>query len=237
MNKLTLLVLLCTSCLANAKDLGVQGNLWPITEVDIRQLLLESASRTDWDAVNKLAVDSAKNYLGNLPKRTLTEPPETSVTYFDPSLVLTSDIQAPVKQADGKIEWQLLAAKGSKVNPLDTYRPATAFFLFDGSKQEQLDLLKDVLAAGNDRIVPVEAGAGDLKELGDTFKRPIFHANDAFINRFQVRYLPTLVFPGEGTNSRSIGVAAFAQPFSAPAVIASWGAVAPVNPKQSTGSK
>jgi conjugal transfer pilus assembly protein TraW len=181
----------------------------------------------DWAKVNQEALESGKQYLGNLPKRQLPTIERSAVTYIDPSIVLTSDIQAPVKQADGSFQWQVLYPKGTKVNPLDAARPHTAFLMFDGSKPDQLELVKSVLARGHDRVVPVEAGAGDLSKVADAFPQEVFHADDAMIARFQVNYLPSLVFPGTGTNSRSIGVAAFSAPFRADEVLQSWSVLTP----------
>ncbi|EEF25409.1 conserved hypothetical protein [Ricinus communis] len=228
MKKLLLaLALTGAAVLAYAKDYGVQANVWPITEIDIRRLLLESAARVDWSKVNSEAQESGRQYLSNLSKRQLPTIDHSAVSYFDPSIVLTSDIQAPVKQADGTYQWQVLYPKGTKVNPLDTARPVTAFLMFDGSQPEQVALVKKVLARSGDRIEAVEAGSGDLSQLGDSFTQTVYHADDAMIARFQVNYLPSLVFPGTGANSRSIGVAAFGAPFSADEVLQSWSDLTP----------
>ena len=219
--------MLCALGTAHAKDYGVQGNLWPITEVDIRRLLLESAARVDWKAVNQEAAQSGKRFLSNLPKRQLPEVAATGTQYFDPSIVVDSDIRAPVQQADGSFKWQVLAAKGSRVNPLDKHRPTTAYFVFDGSQPEQVKLLREVLEREPNRIVPVEGGAGDLKDLGDALQRPIFYANDAFIARFKVQYLPALVYPGTGQYSKYIGVTAYGRPFKPDEVLNTWSELVP----------
>jgi conjugal transfer pilus assembly protein TraW len=226
--------LLATLGLAHAKDHGVQGNVWPIIEVDMRQTLLESAARTDWGKVNQQVIESGKRFLSNLPKRQLPQASQTGTAYFDPSLVLTSDIQAPVKQGDGTYKWEVLAAKGSKVNPLDSYHPVTALFFFDGSQQDQRDLLKKLFASGEERIVPIEAGSGDVKDLGDTFERPIYHASDAIVSRFQVKYLPSLVYPGTGTNSKYIAVTSFGQPYKPEEVLHAWDEIKPSQAAQAS---
>lgn len=226
-NALLAAALLCVLGSAVAKDYGVQGNIWPITEVDIRRLLIESAARVDWKAVNQEAANSGKNFLSNLPKRQLPLSPQTATQYFDPSMVVESDIKAPVRQPDGSFTWQTLAAKGDRVNPLDKYRPTTAFFMFDGSQKDQVALLEQVLAREPNRIVPVEAGGADLKDLSDSFQRPIFYASDAMLARFKVQYLPSLVYPGTGQHSRYVGVTAYGLPFKADEVLSTWSEIAP----------
>lgn len=224
------LTLALTALPAIAKDHGVQGNTWPIVEQDIRQMLVESASKADWSKVQGQLKDSAENFLEKLPKRQLPLADKTQTEWFDPSIVLTSDIQVPVKQANGTYIWQVMYPKGTRVNPFEKYRPVTAMLFFDGSQEEQLKFVQEVLAKEPNRIVPVEAGAGNLKEMNETLKRPVFHANDAMINRFQVKYLPALAYPGEGEHRLYLGVTSFGPPFKAQEAIAAWPALAPSAP-------
>lgn len=217
-----LLLTALSSAAASAKDLGVQGNAWPIVEVDIRQMLVESAARVDWKEVQEQATHSAKNYLGNLPKRNLPSPEKTTTAWIDPSIVVSSDIQAPIKQPDGSFAWQVLVPKGTVVNPLKQIRPATAFLLFDGSNESQMKFVQDVLKREQNRVVPVEAGAGDMKTGAETLARPLFYANDAMMSRFQVRYLPALVYPGTGAQELYLGVTSFAAPYNAAEVFSAW---------------
>lgn len=218
------LISVLVSC-AHAKDMGVQGNTWPIVEVDIRQMMVESAARANWGEAQTQAVDSAKQYLANLPKRRMGSPDKTQTTWMDPSISISSDIQAPVKQANGSFKWEVMHANGTKVNPLEKYRPVTAMLLFDGSDPDQLKAVKEVLAREPNRIVPVEAGAGDLKSDNDALKRPVFYANDAMMNRFQVRYLPTLIYPGTGAQELLIGIASFAAPYAPKEILTAWPAL------------
>lgn len=206
----------------SAKDLGVQGSVFPIVERDIREMLSAQAAGVDWSSKQAEIAESAKRYLDDLPKRVLPVVDKTSTVWFDPSIVLTSDIQVPVKGADGQYTWQVLAAKGSRVNPLEQNRPVTAMFFFDGSDPDQLKLLEQVVAQESTRIVPVEAGRGSVRESHEKLARPVFHANDAMVNRFQVRYLPTLVYPGSGQYRLNLGITSFARPFNAAEVLASW---------------
>lgn len=214
---------------AGAKDFGVQGNIWPIVETDIRQLIVESAGQVDWSKAQDEIKDSAKTYLSRLPKRQLPVADRTATVWFDPSIVLTSDIQAPVKQADGSYAWQVLFPKGTSVNPLAQYRPVTAMFFFDGAQEDQVELVRAVLAKEPNRIVPIEAGAGDLKQTNQRLKRSVFYANDAMLNRFQVKNLPSLVFAGEGAHQLHLGITSFALPFNAEQVLSAWPALRPVN--------
>ncbi len=225
-----LLLALC-SLTASSKDLGVQGNTWPIVERDMRQLMMESAMKTDWTAANNKLKDNAQTYLSRLPKRKLPKVDATRTDWMDPSIELKTDIQTPYKKEDGSLAWKVLAPKGTRVNPMTQHRPVVAMFMFDGSDEEQVKLLRSVLALEPDRIMPVEAGAGDLKTVSDLLQRPIFYANDAIISRFQVRYLPALVYPGYGQYELYMGITSFAVPASkGEDVIASWPDLRPPAP-------
>lgn len=218
-----------------AKDYGVQGNQWPVTEVDVRQLLVASAADVDWSKPQAQIKESANRFLENLPKRQLPLAERTQTAWFDPSIVLTSDIQVPVKQPDGTYAWQVLYPKGTRVNPLEKYRPVTAMLFFDGSQEDQVKFVQQVLAKEPNRIMIIEAGAGDLKKMNETFKRPVFYAQDALINRFQVKYLPSLVHSGEGAQQLFIGVTSFGMPFDANQAIQAWPALTPAPTPTKTG--
>lgn len=220
--------LLSLAATASAKDYGVQGNVWEIIEPDIRQQIVESAAQADWSKAQDDLKESANTYLSRLPKRQLPVAERTQTVWLDPSIILTSDIQAPAKQPDGTYAWQVLHAKGTRVNPLEQYRPVTAMLFFDGSQPEQLELVRAVLAQEPNRIVPVEAGAGDLKGINQSLQRSVFYANDAMVNRFQVSYLPSLVYPGEGEHRLHLGITSFGLPFQAAQVLTSWPALRPV---------
>lgn len=217
-----LLAALAVMGLAHGKNFGVLGPLYPIIEVDIRQLVLESAARADWAQVQEQVRDSAKQYLDNLPRRSLPVASHTNTQWIDPSIVLASDIQAPVRQADGSFRWEVFAAKGTRFNPLSQVRPRTVMFFYDGSNEQQIRLLKRLLEKEPLVIVPVEAGAGSVRETSVRMARPIFHASDALLSRFRVRELPSLVFPGDGARSLYIGVTALAEPFDPQAVLSLW---------------
>lgn len=238
MTKSLLSLALLASCAfaAHAKDYGVQGNVWPVTEVDVRQLLVESASRVDWSGPQAELKAAAENYLDRLPKRNLPVSDKTVTQWFDPSVVLSSDIQMPVKQSDGTYQWRLMYPKGTKVNPLEKYRPVTAMLFVDSADEEQRRLVDSVLALEPNRIVIVESGQGSVKEMNDALKRPIFHAPDAMLSRFQVRNTPTLVYAGEGDQRLYLGITSFARPFDASQVVYTWPALRPAVPTKPSGA-
>lgn len=219
----TAAALLATMCqVAPSKDLGVQGNVWPIIEVDIRQLMLEDAAKANWSKVQEEVQDKAKSYLDRLPKRHLPNVDVTKTEWFDPSIELQSDIQAPVRLQDGSFAWQVLARKGTRVNPLHKIRPTQALFFYDGGSDEQLKLVKKLAVKEPERLMFIEAGTGSVKDVSESLNLPIYHANDAMLQRFQVVYLPSMVYPGAGEKGDYLGVTAFAFPYNLEEVLLTW---------------
>jgi len=240
LSTLSKLVLLSCAVLSvatvSAKDLGVHGATFPILERDIRQAMIEQAAQVEWDKVQEDVRESGRVYLDNLPKRRLPTAAQDQVVWLDPSIELGSDIQVPVKQPDGTFSWQVLASKGTRVNPLETTRPVTALLFFDGSDPDQFAAVQEVLRREPLRVVPVEAGQGSVRTGTETFARPVFHANDAMVARFQVRYLPSIVFPGTGDRSLFLGIASFAAPYVPAEILAAWPEL-PLNQPTSTGAR
>lgn len=208
-----LLAVVALAPAAQAKDYGVLGNTWPIIEVDVRKLLVESAARANWGKVKQELQESAKSYGDNLPKRYLTPASSNSVVWHDPSIVLTSDIKSPVRNPDGSITWGILYKKGTRVNPLDYNRPVQPLFYFDGVDPDQVELVRKLLA-DSIRFIPVEAGAGNPQALAKLYGQPVFYADSMMMTKFSVEHLPAALFPGTGQNRDNLGVFYFAKPFS-----------------------
>lgn len=208
--------------LGSSHDFGVKGELYPIIERDIRVMMVEQAMGQDWDAANDELTGSGKSYSKRLVKRYMESPEKDTQVWIDPSIELTSDIQAPVKQSDGTYEWQILYPKGTKVNPLNTAPPLTTFVFFDGENSKQLDLVKKLIAEDYLKFVPIEAGAGnlekDIKELG----RPVYYANDAMISKFSITTLPSLLYAGKDDKKEFLGLSSFASPFEVNHVLSTW---------------
>lgn len=205
-----------------AADLGVLGNTWPIVEIDMRQLMLESASKVDMNKVQDDLKESTDKYFDNLPRRILPSAEKTYTRYIDPSITLESDIQAPVADADGNFQWRTLFTKGTRVNPLEKSRPLTAMLYFDGTSEEQLKFVREALAVNPMRIVPVETAGANVRTLSKGFNRPIYYANDLQMSRFRVTQLPALLYPGTGEYSSYLALTAFAGPYKVAELEAVW---------------
>jgi conjugal transfer pilus assembly protein TraW len=198
---------------AHAVDLGVQSKVWPITETDIREVIMKQMVAAHVE--NKLTEfrDKGLNYLDSLPARGLPLADKTETSYMDPSIVLANDISVPVKGADGSYAWQVLYHKGLRVNPLENRTFSTAYLFFDGSNKEQRDWAAGLASDMSNRLMPIDTTGTNFKEVVKAFGRPVFYATDQQLQRFQITKTPTLVYQGAGSHSLYMALTTFAQPY------------------------
>jgi conjugal transfer pilus assembly protein TraW len=198
----------------HAKDLGVQGKVWPITEIDMRELLVRNAADKDARILEDEMRAAVDRHLNGLPKREMSKVTQTQTTWFDPSFVLDQDIKAPMKNAQGEWEWAVLHAKGTKFNPLSVQRPATGLFFFDATSEEEV-----AFAAAMDKEFPgklriIEASGANPERLALQIGSPVFVLTDAIVARFKISATPSLLYPGEGLHALELGLTTFAPPFA-----------------------
>lgn len=217
-------VIAALSLPAYAKDLGIVGKTWDITEIDIRQLVMESAMRANFSQYNAQREKSAKNYTANLPRRTRAVADKTETRWIDPSITISADIQGVEdNKSKNEFQWITLFKKGTKANPLEIYRPLTAMFFFDGNSESQLEFVKNALLEDKlGRLVLVEATGADVAKLTKTLGRPVFYLNDTMAARFNINTVPSLLYAGSGEHSGLLGLTVFAAPYKTSALKGVW---------------
>ena len=116
---------------ATAKDMGVRGAVWPIAEPDllteIEEKLEAMIASGELARMNRAALERARERVeapervsGVVPARVLR------TRLFDPSVALEEDVRA----ADGT----LIAAKGTRFNPLDRHPLTRDLIFIDGTR-------------------------------------------------------------------------------------------------------
>jgi conjugal transfer pilus assembly protein TraW len=198
---------------ASAKDLGVQGQTWPVLEIDFRQTVLESAAKADWGKARDELKASAESFFDSFPQRRIGSVVHTETRYLDPSITVESDIKIPTPDREGNISWRVLHPKGTKVNPLDSFRPLTALLFFDGNSESQVKFVQEALEKNPMKIVPLETGGSNVKALSELLKRPVFYANDSMLARFNIANLPALLYAASGKFSKYMGLTSFSEPY------------------------
>ncbi len=194
MNRCAALVLATAATLlalpAAAKDLGVRGATWPVAEPD---LLLEIEARlVELQRSGELArlEDEARTRA----RRRLEEPePVTGIAPareqrrrpFDPSIAVAQDIRTP----DGS----LIAAAGTRVNPLERLALTRDLIFVDGRREAEIAwaLARERNGGRPAKIVLL---AGRPLDLMRRHRRPFFFdTGGRLAARFGIAATPTLV--------------------------------------------
>jgi conjugal transfer pilus assembly protein TraW len=218
--KLSILLLALLPVLATAKDFGVNGQVWEIAEPDIREALVRSAAKVDWQEVNEGIAERAKSWADNLEPHELPLSNRTATTWVDPSIVLTGDIKAPFETETG-YEWRVVYPSGTRVNPLEAVRPVDNMLFFDGRDPEQV---KFALAALKKRPLDLilVLTAGNPEKLGEKVSRPVYYANPGLIDRFKITSVPSLLGVGTGDKQYMLAVTSLAKPYKPSVIDAAW---------------
>ncbi len=164
--KLLVLLTLCGSA-AMTKDLGQYGPAYPVIEDNLKQTLIEKAFQMEQSGELEMMQDDmkkqTKNYLENpTPVKGVNKTQKERTFYVDPSIILDEHI------VDTK--GNVLVAKGSKINPLDTIDFDRTLYFIDGTDEAQIEwIIED--ANPNDTIVLVK---GSVMQLMDEYKLMVY---------------------------------------------------------------
>ena len=181
-----LLLAAALSGAASAKDLGVRGTTWPVAEPDllaqIEARLVEMERSGDLARLEEEARANAR--------RTLEEPdPAAGIAparaersrLFDPAITVARDIRT----SDGT----LIAAAGTRVNPLERMTLVRNLLFVDGRREAEI-----AWALSHDRPAKIVLLAGRPLELMRRHRRPFFFDQGGRLSaRFGLRFTPSLV--------------------------------------------
>jgi conjugal transfer pilus assembly protein TraW len=174
--------------MAQAKDFGVYGKLFPITEPDFLEQIL-SRFRTmegngEWDAMKGEMQERTREYIERPTASGFLSPAEEYRAFrFDPSISVDRDL------ADDN--GQVFAAAGSTVNPLAYSSFNKRIVVIDGDKQDQVEY---ALSKGNelDTLIVLASGA-PLDLMRSHGRRFWFDQQGVIVKRFGLERLPSVI--------------------------------------------
>ena len=187
MKKIFLFFLIFFSMNTLAKDLGQFGDLFPIKErnlLDVIQERLKTIEKNGgFDALNKEMQQKARDRL-NRPEPVLTKKADkTTERLFDPSVTLARDL----KNEKGVV----FAKKGTKVNPLDTVGFEMKIYFIDSDDESQIKWLLKQDIKIRDKVILTN---GNPIELQKRINRKIyFDQKSLLINKFKISAVPTVI--------------------------------------------
>lgn len=172
-----------------AKDLGVHGDLFPITEPDILMViqakLTALGNAGEIDRLNREFRDRAVASIKRPPViNGIQHTSEPRQWFFDPTITVAEDI------TDN--EGRLIHAAGTRVNPLEIMGLTQKILFIDGDDKDQVEwALTERIAAGRAKIILV---SGAPLELMETHKVPFyFDQRGLLTSRFQIAQVPASI--------------------------------------------
>lgn len=213
--------------LANATDLGIEGQIYEPIEEDFRVMLMRLMARQDWAERQEELKNSAKNYTKNLPNYFLPLADTTRTRWKDVGIVITEDIFLPyVEWETGSVfapEEKLAVPAGTYLNPIAKMPSAgiERLFIFDATDPSQLSAAK-ALMKENIPQLSFMLIAGDLGPLADEMDRPIYHPSPGMLDKFYLRAVPSLIGFGRGIHQGHMAVTEFKLPISTATLKSAW---------------
>ena len=171
---------------ASAKDLGVRGATWPVAEPDllaqIEARLLEMERSGALARLEEEARASARRKLEEPdPLPGIAPATRERSRLWDPAIVVERDIRTP--------EGSLIAAAGTRVNPLERMTLARDLLFVDGRREAEV-----AWALAHDRPAKIVLLAGRPLHLMRQHRRPFFFDQGGRLAaRFGLRFTPSLV--------------------------------------------
>jgi conjugal transfer pilus assembly protein TraW len=154
------------------------GNLHPIEEPDILDIIENRMKTYDWEGSIRHAKDRMLQSISTeiyIPKAR-----ESQTVWVDPSIRAGKEISL----SDGRP----VVARGTPVNPLDHVQLQKRYIFFDPSDSHQIDIVKRWIHQYPDSmLISTRTGLGALEG------RQVFLANKLLIDRFHITALPTIV--------------------------------------------
>lgn len=171
-----------------AKDYGQQGALFPVVEPDILAVIEARLRRMQasgqMDAINKRMVEQTKARVRRpAPVKGITHTAKPRSWTYDPTLTLAQDLRDH--------RGTLIAAKGSKVNPLKMTPFRQRLFFIDGDSDAQV---RWALASTNHVNAKLILTSGSAFDLMGRHQRRFYHdQGGALSSKFGVRHVPAIV--------------------------------------------
>ncbi len=165
------------------------GPLYPVAEEDLLASIELAARRAEADGTIARELEQAKAralaYADRPPPVAgLRRATATSMRLFDPSVTLATPVVTPTGA--------VLAAAGTRVNPLEHVALSYALLFFDADEPAQLRLAQRLLAT-EDKLHAIMVKGSVAAFRAATGARPLFDQDGALVRRLGIEEIPALV--------------------------------------------
>jgi len=166
-----------TNVVAEPKDLGVYGNLYPIEEVDLLAYIYERGKSVSPEEIEKRVRERFSSYLE--VSLGVPEVREKRVRYVDPSITVSS----PVYDHEGHV-----VSPPGRFNPLTRIQLTKAIVVL---KESQLGIIPEI--KNNHKNLLILLTDGNLKRASTTLGQMVYRADRNILERLGVEKVPSVI--------------------------------------------
>ncbi|MFY9270807.1 MAG: hypothetical protein WAO55_13780 [Candidatus Manganitrophaceae bacterium] len=176
---------LCGGAVVYAKNLGTFGATYSIVEPDAELEIKERANQIDWEKIigRKIVEEKVSAYrpagLKSLPRAKKGRRYTVDLSYT---------LQEEIPDGKGGV----LYPKGYTFNPLDYMTLPNTIIVLDGADRAQVGWFKSSQHFTDFKAILIITG-GSYSELSRDLKRPVYYADVAIIDRFDLVATPAVV--------------------------------------------
>ncbi len=179
------LLVLCVGTTGSAKDIGVVGTTYPVTEKDALVEIEESAGKVNWESYfSSEEIQKKISYFKPEDIILLPVAKEDRSFSVDMSYTLMFDIP------DGK--GGILYPKGYTFNPLDYVVFPKTLVVLNGEDKDQVNWFKSSQYY-KDAGVTLLLTDGSYYKLSQELRRPVFYANIIILERLRLHAVPSII--------------------------------------------
>jgi conjugal transfer pilus assembly protein TraW len=173
---------------AGARELGQLGQTWPIAEPDLLQTiqtrLMRAQASGEMDRVNhEFAERATRKAMRPDPVAGITHAEVAREWEYDPSVTVANDIR--------DTKGNLIAARGTRVNPLNVVALPRELLFIDGDSREELEWASKI---GDDsKAMAIMVKGSPFEEMKARQRRFYFDQKGTLTAKFGIRHTPALV--------------------------------------------
>jgi len=175
--KIIVYFLSLTTVLAEPRDLGVYGNLYPIEEVDLLAYVYEKGKNLNPEELEKMVRERFSSYLE--VSLGVPEVREKRVRYVDPGVTVSS----PVYDHEGHV-----VSPPGRLNPLEKIQLTKAIVVL---KESQLGIIPEI--KNNHKNLLILLTDGNLNRASTTLGQMVYRADRNILDRLGVEKVPSVI--------------------------------------------
>ena len=176
--------------LADARDLGVIGPVYAITEPSLIEVIQAKLREMQANGgLERLQRESQARIHREVEQPTpvagITRATKARSFHFDPSI----EVPYPITDSEGRV----IVAPGTRVNPLDTVSLSRPLLFIDARDTAQLDRAQRLLGERKGQLKVILTG-GSYLDLMRRWKLPVFYDQQGHLTtQLGIRQVPALV--------------------------------------------